>query len=72
MVRLRTTATSWPPREIEELEKKVKELAAQYNAIRQSMEENRERRNEMRDTVASLQQKTSGTVHSAEYSQNEH
>mgnify|MGYP002244651768 FL=1 len=44
-------------REIEELEKKVKELAAQYNAIRQSMEENRERRNEMRDTVASLQQK---------------
>ena len=44
-------------REIEEVEKKVKELAAQYNAIRQSMEENRARRNEMRDTVASLQQK---------------
>ena len=44
-------------REIEELEKKVKELAAQYNAIRQSLVENRTKRNEMRDTVASLQQK---------------
>lgn len=44
-------------REIEELEKKVKELAAGYNEIRQSMEDNRSRRNEMRDTVAALQQK---------------
>ena len=44
-------------REIEELEKKVKELAAGYNEIRQSMEDNRSRRNEMRDTVATLQQK---------------
>ena len=44
-------------REIEELEKKVKELAAGYNEIRQSMEDNRSRRNEMRDTVAVLQQK---------------
>ena len=44
-------------REIEELEKKVKELAAGYHEIRQSMEDNRSRRNEMRDTVAALQQK---------------
>ena len=44
-------------REIEELEKKVKELAARYNEIRQSMEDNRSKRNEMRDTVNSLQQK---------------
>ena len=44
-------------REIEELEKKVKELAAGYHEIRQSMEDNRSRRNEMRDTVAVLQQK---------------
>ena len=44
-------------REIEELEKKVKELAAGYNEIRQSMEDNRSRRNKMRDTVAALQQK---------------
>ena len=44
-------------REIEELEKKVKELAARYNEIRQSMEDNRSKRNEMRDTVYSLQQK---------------
>lgn len=40
-------------REIEELEKKVKELAARYNEIRQSMEDNRSKRNEMRDTVNS-------------------
>ena len=38
-------------------EEKVKELAAGYNEIRQSMEDNRSRRNEMRDTVAALQQK---------------
>ena len=44
-------------REIEELEKKVKELAVRYNEIRQSMEDNRRKRNEMRDTVNSLQQK---------------
>ncbi len=44
-------------REIEELEKKVKELAAGYHEIRQSMEDNRSRRNEMRDAVAALQQK---------------
>ena len=44
-------------REIEELERKVKELAARYNEIRQSMEDNRSKRNEMRDTVNSLQQK---------------
>ena len=44
-------------REIEELEKKVKELASRYNEIRQSMEDNRRKRNEMRDIVSSLQQK---------------
>ena len=55
-------------REIEELEKKVKELAAGYNEIRQSMEDNRSRRNEMRDTVAALAAEISGTIHSAEYS----
>ena len=59
-------------REIEELEKKVKELAARYNEIRQSMEDNRSKRNEMRDTVNSLQREIPGTVHRAEYSQDEH
>ena len=44
-------------REIEELEKKVKELASRYNEIRQSMEDNRRKRNEMREIVSSLQQK---------------
>ena len=44
-------------REIEELEKKVKELASRYNEIHQSIENNRRKRNEMRDTVNSLQQK---------------
>ena len=44
-------------REIEELEKKVKELTFRYNEIHQSIENNRRKRNEMRDTVNSLQQK---------------
>ena len=52
-----TVSVWYRRREIEELEKKVKELAAGYNEIRQSMEDNRSRRNEMRDTVAALQQK---------------
>ena len=59
-------------REIEELESSVKALRKDMDDMQTAINDNRSKRNVMRDTIADLQEKTASAVCCPEHGEDEH